>query len=234
MRWTNTWFWQGLELSRGAMQQFKLQQMATRQGQMPLYECRVHALLWPEKTTMTQLIARNVVDSQARVLFMSLGQLPPRWRVARGVAPGAGDEPGRAAAPQGPHGSAGAWDVAQAPQGEHGIQGIGKAANTSIPQDVGTDIRGSRARQPRKDATALLQMDCENASAHLHWKLALQQQVYSNENHRAMLVSQGHPAFGGDKNVFIMGRGKVATQDYAELVRGFFPASVFCSDPRAS
>ncbi|KAK9863021.1 hypothetical protein WJX84_010203 [Apatococcus fuscideae] len=34
MRWTNTWFRQGVELSRGAMQQFNLQQMATGQGQI--------------------------------------------------------------------------------------------------------------------------------------------------------------------------------------------------------
>ncbi|KAK9865100.1 hypothetical protein WJX84_001429 [Apatococcus fuscideae] len=34
MRWTNTWFRQGVELSRGAMQQFNMQQMATGQGQI--------------------------------------------------------------------------------------------------------------------------------------------------------------------------------------------------------
>ncbi|KAK9818453.1 hypothetical protein WJX74_003331 [Apatococcus lobatus] len=166
MRWTNTWFRQGVELSRGAMQQFNLQQMATGQGQVPLYECHVHALLWPEKMTKTQLIGRNVVrhvdpafcviGSQARVLFMRVhafggsfhpdGQLPEGWH-----------------------------------QGQ--VEGL----------------------------------DCEDANAHLHWKLALQQQVYSNENHRAMLVSQGHPAYGGDKNFFIMGRGEVPTQEYAEL-----------------
>ncbi|KAK9830866.1 hypothetical protein WJX74_010857 [Apatococcus lobatus] len=183
MRWTNTWFRQGVELSRGAMQQFNLQQMATGQVQVPLYECHVHALLWPEKMTKTQLIGRNVVrhvdpafcviGSQARVLFMRVhafgasfhpdGQLPEGWH-----------------------------------QGQ--VEGL----------------------------------DCEDANAHLHWKLALQQQVYSNENHRAMLVSQGHPAYGGDKNFFIMGRGEVPTQDYAELVGAFFPASMFCSDPKAS
>ena len=250
MRWTNTWFRQGVELSRGAMQQFNLQQMATGQGQVPLYECHVHALLWPEKMTKTQLIGRNVVrhvdpafcviGSQARVLFMRMhafggsfhpdGQLPEGWH--QGQVMSLDEQPGhRVHMAQQEHVM---W--LGHPRENMGSRNL-TAASTRTQQDVGTDIRGSRARQPRKDATALLQvegLDCEDANAHLHWKLALQQQVYSNENHRAMLVSQGHPAYGGDKNFFVMGRGEVATQDYAELVGAFFPASMFCSDPGAS
>ncbi|KAK9864021.1 hypothetical protein WJX84_003823 [Apatococcus fuscideae] len=38
MRWTNTWFRQGVELSRGAMQQFNMQQMATGQGQASMQQ----------------------------------------------------------------------------------------------------------------------------------------------------------------------------------------------------
>ncbi len=250
MRWTNTWFRQGVELSRGAMQQFNLQQMATGQGQVPLYECHVHALLWPEKMTKTQLIGRNVVrhvdpafcviGSQARVLFMRVhafggsfhpdGQLPEGWH--QGQVMSLDEQPGhRVHMAQQEHVM---W--LRHPRENMGSRNL-TAASTRTQQDVGTDIRGSRARQPRKDATALLQvegLDCEDANAHLHWKLALQQQVYSNENHRAMLVSQGHPAYGGDKNFFIMGRGEVPTQDYAELVGAFFPSSMFCSDPRGS
>ena len=250
MRWTNTWFRQGVELSRGAMQQFNLQQMATGQGQVPLYECHVHALLWPEKMTKTQLIGRNVVrhvdpafcviGSQARVLFMRVhafggsfhpdGQLPEGWH--QGQVMSLDEQPGhRVHMAQQEHVM---W--LRHPRENMGSRNL-TAASTRTQQDVGTDIRGSRARQPRKDATALLQvegLDCEDANAHLHWKLALQQQVYSNENHRAMLVSQGHPAYGGDKNFFIMGRGEVPTQEYAELVGAFFPASMFCSDPKAS
>ena len=250
MRWTNTWFRQGVELSRGAMQQFNLQQMATGQGQVPLYECHVHALLWLEKMTKTQLIGRNVmrhvdpafcvIGSQARVLFMRVhafrgsfrpnDQLPEGWH--QGQVMSLDEQPGhRVHMAQQEHVM---W--LRYPRENMGSRNL-TAASTRTQQDVGTDIRGSRARQPRKDATALLQvegLDCEDANAHLHWKLALQQQVYSNENHRAMLVSQGHPAYGGDKNFFIMGRGEVATQDYAELVEAFFPASMFCSDPRSS
>ncbi len=38
----------------------------------------------------------------------------------------------------------------------------------------------------------------------MHWKLSLQQQVYSNENPAPMLASQGHPAFGQDKNLNVL------------------------------
>ena len=65
----------------------------------------------------------------------------------------------------------------------------------------------------------------------MHWKLSLQQQVYSNENPAPMLASQGHPAFGQDKNLFVEGRGQAATQDNLMLMKHFFPASMFCCDP---
>ncbi|KAK9866238.1 hypothetical protein WJX84_006845 [Apatococcus fuscideae] len=67
--------------------------------------------------------------------------------------------------------------------------------------------------------------------APMHWKLSLQQQVYSNENPAPMLASQGHPAFGQDKNLFVEGRGQAATQDNLMLMKHFFPASMFCCDP---
>lgn len=55
--------------------------------------------------------------------------------------------------------------------------------------------------------------------------------MYSNENPAAMLASQGHLAFGQDKNLVVGGRGQAATQDNLMLVKHFFTASMFCCDP---
>ncbi len=222
MRWTNTFLRKDIELSRGAQQQFSQQQLAAGQPEIPLYPWHAHSLLWPEKMTKDRLIGRNVVrhadpsqcslGSQSRLLFTCTHVLGQAFHEGRKL-------------PEGWHGGQ-VMCLDEVPsfkptlvQHEHVMRtqhpSMDSRALTEackrVQRDVGTNIEGSRAKQLHKDALALLQVQgisCEGANALLHSKLSLQQQVYSNENPEAMLASQGHPAFGQDKNFYVLGRGR--------------------------
>lgn len=93
-----------------------------------------------------------------------------------------------------------------------------------VQRDVGLIMEGSRAKQLRKGALALLQVQgntSEAVDALLHWKLSLQQQVYSNENPEAMLASQGQPAFG--QELLCHGEGQGGHSELSQADQAFIP-----------
>ena len=228
MCWTNTFFREDMELSRITQQQFNQQQLAAGQPEIPLYPYHAHSLLWPEKMTKDRLIRRNVVrhadpslcilGSQSRLLFMRThvlgqafherGKLPEGWHAGQVMC--LDEVPSfKPTLVQHEHVM---WT--QHPRASMGSKALTEACKR-VQRDVGTDI-GSRAKQLRKDA--LLQgISCEGANALLYGKLSLQQQVYSNQNPEAMLASQGHPAFGQDKNFYAIGGGGGGGGGHSEL-----------------
>ena len=249
MTWLNTAFFDNMELSRGAVAAFNTRQ-APSAPQIPMYPCHVHGLLWPEKMTKDRLIPRFLVrhadprecilGSQARLLFMRVhafgnttfqgDRVDKGWHADQVFF--LDQEPGHSV---------------QQSQEElvyfhgHPRRVLDPRAMTNasrqMQHDVGEDFKGSRAKQERNNALANCQalgLISEHSSAHVHWKLLLQQGVYSNLNHVPMLVTQGHPAFGGDKNFYVLGRGQHPTWDYPMLVQHFFPASMFSIDPSTS
>ena len=249
MTWVNTALFENMELSRGAVTAFN-QRQPPGAPQVPMYPCHVHGLLWPEKMTKDRLIHRFVVrhadpkecilGSQARLLFLRVHAFATMTllgdRVPEGWHPDQvfflDQEPGHSV--QQTQEELVYWR-------DHPRKVLDPRdltnASRQMQLDVGENYKNSRSKQERNNALAngqTLGLTSEQTSAHVHWKLSLQQAVYSNLCHVAMLTTQGQPAFGGDKNFFVLGRGQHPTWDYPMLVQHFFPASMFSIDPTIS